>query len=645
MNMTFRILVTIALLILLSGQFVHADESASRRLFDPSAPGAAGQVKANENLGDTHFSISEKGIDVAVKAEGKAGFPGVAIRPADGQAWDLASVGHVQARITNTGDRRIHVNVRVDNPGDHQKQPWNTEAKVINPGQTDTIKVIFGYAYGFKPSFKLDPTTVSGILVFTGKSESGASFRIESLTAGGERGETPPINPEHVRIVPKDGIILGDATDVAKEMKIGVSAARSEAVNGGIRFDFTAGGANPRVAIRPAIGRWNLRDHLQVEVTIENMGDAPVALRAQLESNNGPTDWITRELPAGQTGTITIPFRSAKVWQGPQTLDVKPLKGTDGNQLASNVVSGIVIATDVSDIPRTIQVESILASMPPAQPLPEWLGQRPPVEGDWALSFEDNFDGDTVDLTRWNIYTSNFWDKRSHFSRDNVLVEDGVARLRFERKTGHHNDNPEGKVTDYATGFLDSYGKWVQRYGYFEARMKLPTSPGLWPAFWLMPDRGIEVGPQWRRADTANGGMEFDIMEYLSRWGPNRHTVAFHWDGYNKDHKATGSAIYVAPDADGFITSGLLWLPGLAVIYCNGQEVARWESPRISDVPSYPIFTAVSGGWDNDPLDDNRLPDDFVIDYIRIWQRADLASDVDGPRPNPGGPLAPEKRE
>jgi hypothetical protein len=39
------------------------------------------------------------------------------------------------------------------------------------------------------------------------------------------------------------------------------------------------------------------------------------------------------------------------------------------------------------------------------------------------------------------------------------------------------------------------------------------------------------------------------------------------------------------------------------------------------------------GGWDNNALDDARLPDDFLIDYVRVWQRRDLASAVDGKRP------------
>jgi hypothetical protein len=37
------------------------------------------------------------------------------------------------------------------------------------------------------------------------------------------------------------------------------------------------------------------------------------------------------------------------------------------------------------------------------------------------------------------------------------------------------------------------------------------------PTFWMMPDRGESAGPQGKRADTGNGGMELDIMERIFR--------------------------------------------------------------------------------------------------------------------------------
>jgi len=163
----------------------------------------------------------------------------------------------------------------------------------------------------------------------------------------------------------------------------------------------------------------------------------------------------------------------------------------------------------------------------------------------------------------------------------------------------------------------------------------------MWPAFWMMPDRGPAAGPQWKRADTANNGMELDIMEFLSRWGIHRYNLAIHYDGYTKDHKSIGCTTnYVQADKDGFITSGLLWLPGQLVWYCNGKEIARWEDPRVSSVQSDIMFTMPSGGWDNNGIDDKQLPADFVIQYVRAWQRKDLASPVDGYLP----PAPPETK-
>ena len=116
-------------------------------------------------------------------------------------------------------------------------------------------------------------------------------------------------------------------------------------------------------------------------------------------------------------------------------------------------------------------------------------------------------------------------------------------------------------------------------------------------------------------------------MEHLTRWGIHRYNIAVHFEGYGKDHKSIGMRCdYVQTDKDGYITAGLLWLPGQVVWYCNGKEIAEWDDPRVSDIPSDMMFTLPSGGWDNDPLDDAQLPSDFVIDYVRCWERKDLAT-------------------
>ena len=571
-------------------------------------------------------SVSRLPIGLAVAiASGEENYPGVALKP-EGGAWNLSGYGHVEARLTNTGTKDIFLSLRVDNAGDWHANPWNTESVALKPGETRTVQTIFGYAYGFKPNFALKPEAVVQVLIFTAKSDAPQSFRIESVMASGPAGEKPPLAPEDVRIKPPNGFLLGgDATGNVASQFSARNAQNSLDTKGNWRIALPASGDEQTATIQPAQGRWDLRDFLEVRVKIKNEGASAITPRARLESNGGASRWMsaTAPLAPGHETEITLPFTN----DVPMNLNQK-----DSTQrVASNSVSGVSVALDGIHSERALMVQSVRAVLPPSPILPDGLGKRPPVVGEWVQTLNENFDGTTIDAARWNIVTQNYWDKRSHFSKDNLLVANGLATLRMEKKRGYDWDDPTRSQTDYAVGYLDSYGKWTQRYGYFEARMKLPSAPGLWPAFWMMPDRGVAAGPeQWKRGDTKNGGMEFDIMEHLTGWGPNRYNIAQHWDGYDKDHQSNGSdKTYLQPDKDGFITCGLLWLPGEVVYYGNGQELLHWKNERISNVPSNLIFYMVTGGWENLPLDDAKLPADFSIDYVRAWQRQDLASPAD----------------
>jgi beta-glucanase (GH16 family) len=591
---------------------------------------------------------SAPGIVITIQP-GKADYPGMNLKPEGAGPWDLSAFGHVEARVVNVGAQAALFALRVDNAGDWHDNPWNTEQVYLKPGQRATVTVIFGHHYGHQPGYALKPKEVVNILFFTGKVDAVTSFRVESLVAGGPAGERPPVDPVSLRTKPNSGALLGFGikTDAAPkvEAKGGARATLSPTAGGGsmLRIEFPSAHGEQSVTFKPSVGRWDLRDAVEVRVQLKNEGATPVAPSIQVTSDGGATDLITTApMPAGTSTQIVVPFAPAVTFQGgPVT---KPgyygaRKGT-GTTFTSDAASGVQI-TARHDGAATLLVESITADAPAAQ-LPEWLGKRPPVEGDWVKTLDENFDGPTIDRSKWNIYGPNYWDKATHWSKDNLLLAHGMATLRFEKKRGYHNDDPNPKElqnlsgqkeSDYACGFLETYGKWVQRYGYFEARVKLPTAPGLWPTFWLIPDRGASAGPQWKRQDTANGGMEFDIMEHLTRWGPYRYNIALHWDGYGKDHASIGSATnYIQADQEGFITSGLLWTPGSAIFFCNGKEIFRWEDPRVGSVPSSIIIEMTAGGWDNNALDDRQLPADYLIDYVRVWQRKDLASDAGGER-------------
>jgi beta-glucanase (GH16 family) len=67
----------------------------------------------------------------------------------------------------------------------------------------------------------------------------------------------------------------------------------------------------------------------------------------------------------------------------------------------------------------------------------------------------------------------------------NFSIGGGVATLKSEAR----NCLFSGVNYSYATSEISTFKNYRQLYGYFEARIKFPGVTGLWPAFWMMPDR------------------------------------------------------------------------------------------------------------------------------------------------------------
>jgi hypothetical protein len=76
----------------------------------------------------------------------------------------------------------------------------------------------------------------------------------------------------------------------------------------------------------------------------------------------------------------------------------------------------------------------------------------------------------------------------------------------------------------------------------------------------------------------------------------------------------------------------------VAVFYNNGKEIFRWENPQVSSGQCCLRYDMAIGGPNNNQIDDSKLPADFTVDYVRAWQRKDLATPEDGPKPNQGDP-------
>ncbi len=111
----------------------------------------------------------------------------------------------------------------------------------------------------------------------------------------------------------------------------------------------------------------------------------------------------------------------------------------------------------------------------------------PPLPGTWALEFQEDFLQDVVDDSRWKF--GHHWagfNGDSALAPDNASLECGYLTLRADRRDTEFLGEPYS----YASSEISTFKRFRQLYGYFEARIRYDAIVGMWPAFWLMPDRG-----------------------------------------------------------------------------------------------------------------------------------------------------------
>src|SRR5882762_775782 len=79
----------------------------------------------------------------------------------------------------------------------------------------------------------------------------------------------------------------------------------------------------------------------------------------------------------------------------------------------------------------------------------------------------------------------------------------------------------EGRWSSGLIAAADATGAGTgTRYGYFEARMKMPPGPGTWPAFWLAALKPVAG---------SDGNVEIDVVEYYGQFTDSYRSVVHVW--------------------------------------------------------------------------------------------------------------------
>ena len=157
---------------------------APKPLIDITSPDALKQIKPN--YGDPVSTIDKTGLSVTLPAA-RANYPGIQVYPPSGDSWDLTPYGHIEAKITNTGTTLIRMTMRVD--GTVSGQPGSdVEIIGVKPGESKVLKVIFGYAWGFKPGGALEQGKIQRILLICDQGYGGSVLPRGRLPGSGCRG-------------------------------------------------------------------------------------------------------------------------------------------------------------------------------------------------------------------------------------------------------------------------------------------------------------------------------------------------------------------------------------------------------------------------------------------------------------------------
>lgn len=241
--------------------------------------------------------------------------------------------------------------------------------------------------------------------------------------------------------------------------------------------------------------------------------------------------------------------------------------------------------------------------------------QTPPG---WQLVWEDEFDGSSLDTSKWQaIFSTNPTNNSLHAYLPSHVTVAG-SNLIITSTDQPFNGLP------YRSGQVISHAE--MRFGRFEVRAKLPTSKGMWPAIWLLPNVSKYPWPSQGEIDIMeNRGDEPLLTSSAFHWGTNNPYQ--HWFAYQEQAQ---------------------YLGGSRANYHDDYHVyaVEWEDDQIrfyvDDVHHYTVFdnvtsgfissqtapmqmiinTAIGGDFLDNPDHTTVWPQVLLVDYVRVFQRS-----------------------
>jgi beta-glucanase (GH16 family) len=243
----------------------------------------------------------------------------------------------------------------------------------------------------------------------------------------------------------------------------------------------------------------------------------------------------------------------------------------------------------------------------------------------WHLVWNDEFNGTTLDATKWTPYVGNDTGGNVYYTdrTNNVYVANGLLHLVAQKES-------LGGFS-YTSGQVRTEFKYWKKYGLIMARMRMPAGQGFWPAFWML-GRNYDPGIHWPYCG------EIDVPE--SHGGlTNMVQGTIHYaDVSGNDTFQTSK--YTLPSG-GFTTDfhnyGIEWTTNSIIWQVDGVNVQTWTNwglasgsfayPEPFNQPFFFLLQlAVGSASDYGGLPDatTPFPSEVQVDYVRVYDQMPL---------------------
>ena len=282
--------------------------------------------------------------------------------------------------------------------------------------------------------------------------------------------------------------------------------------------------------------------------------------------------------------------------------------------------------------------------------------------GFYKLVWHDEFNGTQLDNnSKWGYQlgrgeSNDNWGNNelqfytSESTNDNIIVENGMLTIRAKREsyTGWNPVRNRNESADYTSARILTRGKFFTTYGRIEARISLPVAEGLWPAFWMMPEKSVYGG--WPRSG------EIDIMEAKGRL-PYQYGGTIHFGNPwpNNSYLTTGDHRFPNNKTiEDFHVYAVEWKEGEVKWLCDdiviGTRTSGWFTPGGTfpapfDKDFHIILNLAVGG----NFDGNRQPPsswksgDMRVDYVRVYKWDDNLTEKEIPEDGDDPDIPPVK--